>query len=78
MSIEHQTNAKKLKFFHYISTLEESTLAKEIFSIQKQLKFPGFVPEMRNLIKIYDLPDILDNPVNITKQRWASKVKEAE
>ena len=35
VSIEHQTNAKKLKFFHYISTLEESSLAEEIFSILK-------------------------------------------
>ena len=77
LSMEHKINEKKLMFFHYISTLDESYLVKEIFTIQKKFSFPGFVPEFRGLIHLYGLPDILDSANLITKPRWAILVKEA-
>ena len=77
LSMEHKINEKKLLFLHYISTLDESALAKEIYQIQKQLKFPGFVPEVEDLIEFYDLPNILDNPSSFKKKQWAALVKKA-
>ena len=77
VSMEHKINEKKLLFFHYISTLDESTLAKEIYQIQKQLKFPGFVPEVKELIECYGLPNILENPSTFKKKQWTALVKKA-
>ena len=77
LSMEHKVNVKKLTFSHYLSNLDDSVLAKEIFTIQKELKFPGFLPEIQNLIEFYDLPNIIDENCVLTKGKWTSLVKEA-
>ena len=41
LSMEHKVNVKKLTFSHFLSNLDDSVLAKEIFTIQKELKFQG-------------------------------------
>ena len=68
LSMEHKVNVKKLTFAHYLSNLDDSVLAKEIFTIQKELKFPGFLPEIQNLIEFYDLPNILDENCVLQKE----------
>ena len=77
VSMEHQINQKKLMFLHYLTNLDNKVLAKEIFTVQKESKLPGFVPEVRNLISLYGLPDILDNRCVLSKERWAKLVKDA-
>ena len=39
--------------------------------------FTGFVPEIRNLLSLYDLPNILDTSSVLSKERWATLVKKA-
>ena len=75
--MEHVVNQKKLMFLHYLTTLDNHVLAKEIFIVQKESNFPGFVPEVRNLLSLYDLPDILDTSSVLSKERWATLVKKA-
>ena len=77
MGMEHRINEHKLMFLHYLLSPDGSSLAKEVFNIQKNLKFPGFVPEARGLILKYSLPDILDSNLVLTKGKWAQVVKEA-
>jgi hypothetical protein len=77
LSMENKINAKKLMFLHYVSNLDNSVLAKEIFETQKKFNFPGFVPEARKLIKFYGLPNILDENLLLTKQKWSALVKAA-
>ena len=77
MGMEHRINEHKLMFLHYLLSSEDSMLAKEVFNIQKNLDFPGFVPEARSLIQKYSLPDILDSNVVMTKDKWANLMKKA-
>ena len=77
ISMEHQINQKKLMFLHYLTTLDTQVLAKEMFLIQKENNFPGYVPEVRKLISIYELPNILETHSSISKDQWARIVKEA-
>ena len=48
-----------------------------MYIIQKSLSFPGFIPEARNLITKYNLPNIIDQEVQMTKFKWKSIVKKA-
>jgi hypothetical protein len=75
--MEQIINQKKLMFLHYLRTLDNQVLAKEIFLVQKESNFPGYVPEVRNLISLYELPNILDTHSNMSKDKWARLVKEA-
>jgi hypothetical protein len=77
VSIEHQINEMKLLFLHYVTGLDVNVLAKEILETQKSLNFPGLVPEARNLITCYGLPNIIDQSVVISKQKWRNLVKNA-
>ena len=73
VSMEQIINQKKLMFLHYLTTLDNQVLAKEIFIVQKESNFPGYVPEVRNLISLYELPNILDTHSNMSKDKWAIK-----
>ena len=77
VSLQHQINDMKLMFLHYVIGLDQSVLAKEIYEMQKSLNFPGLVSESRDLITYYDLPNIIDQNVSISKQKWRSLVKQA-
>ena len=77
ISMEHLINQKKLMFLHYLITLDNHVLDKEIFIVQKESNFTGFVPEIRNLLSLYDLPNILDTSSVLSKERWATLVKKA-
>lgn len=74
ISLEHRINENKLIFLQYLIDQDESNLSKEIFHIQKSMNFPGFIPEMRNLIDRYKLPDNIDGK-QITKTKWKATVK---
>ena len=48
-----------------------------MYNVQKSLNFPGFIPEARNLISKYKLPNIIDQKLQLTKLKWKSLVKSA-
>ena len=77
MSIEHEINKKKLMFLHYLINLDKSFLASEIFNVQKDMNFPGFIPEVKSLLALYELPNILEDNCAMKKQKWAAMVKVA-
>ena len=62
---------------HYVIGLDQSVLAKEIYETQKLLNFPSLVSESRELITHYDLPNIIDQNIATSKQKWRSLVKQA-
>ena len=37
--------------------------------------FPGLVAECRQFLQTYDLPNIIDRKVEVTKNQWKSLVK---
>ena len=77
IGVQHQINDMKLMFLHYVIGLDQPVLAKEIYETQKSLNFPGLVSESRELITYYDLPNIIDQNMSISKQKWRSLVKQA-
>ena len=77
ISMEHYVNQTKLIFLHFLISQNDDNLSKEIYNIQKSFSFPGFIPEARNLIIKYKLPNIIDQEVQITQLRWKSLVKKA-
>ena len=46
LTMENQIIKKKLKLAHHIATLDENSLANEVFMTQKQFHFPGLVQEV--------------------------------
>ena len=64
-------------FLHYLVYLDEDTLAKQIFCAQKEYNVPGFVSEGRELLRIFNLPNIVDESIAVTKFQWKTMVKKA-
>ena len=62
-------------FIHHLLSLDKSSLANEIFSLQKNHNLPGFVKEGRQLIEKFSLPNIIDDDLNLTKFQWKRMVK---
>jgi hypothetical protein len=75
LSMEERIHSQKLNLLFHIRNLDSSSLAKEIYEIQRDLNYPGLVKECRNLIIKYDLPNIIDNATNMTKLGWKNMVK---
>ena len=67
LSMEERINSQKLNLLFHIRNLDSSSLAKEIYEIQRDLNYPGLVKECRSLIIKYHLPNIIDNATNMTK-----------
>ena len=68
---------KKLMFLHHLLNLEESSLASEIFAIQKEFNLPGFVKEARDLLQMFSLTNIIDEKDKTYKLQWKKMVTKA-
>ena len=66
---------KKTDFIFHVKTLNELALAKEVFELQRQYNFPGLVQEGRVLLRKYELPNIIDEKLNLSKYSWTTLVK---
>jgi hypothetical protein len=77
ISMEYRVYQKKLMFLHYLINMDKSSLASEIFVIQKDFNLPGFVKEGRQMIKMFSLPNIIDDDLTLTKLQWKRMVKRA-
>ena len=77
--VEYKIMTKKLTLMYHIATLDEDTLAREIFEAQKLNGFPGLIKSCQDDMKKLNLPDITDPKVNkeFTKKQWKTKVKNA-
>ena len=75
LPIEERINENKLNFLHYITEQDESYLSKEICNIQKSLNFPGFICKTRTHISRYNLPNIIDENIKLSKSKWKSMYK---
>ena len=68
---------KKLNLIHHIASLEDNSLAKEIFSVQNEMNLPGLVSECKEIIENLNLPNIIEQDVRDqwSKQRWKAITK---
>ena len=75
-SMKEKIHMRKLCFLHHLKHLAKNSLGAEFYDIQVKLKFPGLVNECRNLIRLYDLPNIIDLKIDHSKQVWKKIVKD--
>ena len=65
---ENQVLQRKLNFFHHLANLSEDSLAKEVFTIQKEKSHNGLVKELK------EHTDLLGEPTSVSKFAWKKKV----
>ena len=75
LSIKEKIHVKKLNLIHHLKYLDPESLGNEFYHLQVKLNLPGLVKECRNLIRIYNLPDIIDSNLNYSKESWKTIVK---
>ena len=72
--MQERIDSRKLNFLFHIINLESSSLAKEVYELQKEHGHPGLVDECRKLISKYNLPDIIGGVVTSSKLQWKNMV----
>ena len=77
LSMKEKIHVKKLNFLHHLKNLPSSSLGNEFYNLQRKFGFPGLISECQNLLRFYDLENILDDKINFSKQVWNKKVKDA-
>jgi hypothetical protein len=60
LTMEERVHKKKHNFLFHLKSIESESLAGDILNLQIKFGFPGLVTECRELIKMYKLPDILE------------------
>ena len=66
VSKKEKIHIKKLTFLYHLKNLQSGSLASEIFDLQVNYNFPGLITECRNLLKLYNLPDIVNSSPDLT------------
>ena len=77
ISVNYRVFQKKLLFLFHLKHLDETSLANEIFELQKKFNTPGFVNEGRRLLERFSLPNIIDEKHPISRLQWKKMVKSA-
>ena len=75
LSMEERINCRKLSFIYHVKSLGNSALANEIYELQRNFNLPGLVQECRKLISKYELPNIIDENVAMSRIQWKKIVK---
>ena len=70
-----QVWVEKAKFYqiHHIQSLDESSLAKQIYSEQLSHGWPGLVTECRDLIKQWKIPNIITGEIDCKARSKSTK-----
>ena len=77
LTMKERIDMKKLNVIQHLKTLEKESLAAEIYQLQAKYNFPGLVSEGRKLMILYELPNIIDEKIVLSKQQWKKMVKDA-
>jgi hypothetical protein len=77
ITMQERIHQIKLNFIYHLKTLNKGSLASEIYEIQAKYDLPGLVKECRQLMRLYDLPDVIDGNVKTTKVGWKNMVRKA-
>ena len=70
LSMKEKVHIKKLCLLYHLKTLPAESLGNKFYEMQVKYAFPGLISECRKLIKYYNLDDIIDGNVMLSKQVW--------
>ena len=77
ISMENKIIIRKLNLIYHIKSLDDSSIAKEIFNEQVRNCWPGLVSECRDLCELLNIPDITHPDCEYTKNEWKQLVKKS-
>ena len=76
MSVEMKIKQRMLNFIFHLTSLDETTLAKQVFTTQHKMSFPGLVKHAQKTMQELDLPDIcFAKNRTMTGKTWNQLVK---
>ena len=73
LSVENFIILKKLFLFHYILSLEDNVLAKEVMSIQLEKELPGLATKCLSFMRELD---VHEDPLTFSKCQWNKKINQ--
>ena len=76
-SMENKIIEKKLGLMFHIKSLDDTTLAKQIYNEQVKNSWPGLTQEVNELCENMNIPNIIKSEENMTKYTWKKLVKKA-
>lgn len=75
LTIAHRIKQKQLIFFKYLQTLDENSLASQVFNEQKRLNFPGLVNEVQEIANQLKVNvELNDEKINLKTFKKLSKL----
>ena len=77
LTMREKVHIRKLNLLHHLKNLPSDSLGSEFYQLQAKLHLPGLIKECRTLIRMYNLPDIIDGQQNFPKEKWKKLVKRA-
>ena len=79
MPIKFMIMKEKLTLLYHIVSLDNNSLANEIYMTQKKFKFPGLTSECMKMIHELGIPNITEDNIrqHISKLKWKKIVKDA-
>ena len=78
LSVLERININKLMFLYFLRFSDADSLSKIVLDIQIKYNFKGLITESRDLLRVYNLPNIIDDEsIVISKKKWKSLVREA-
>ena len=72
--MKERVDVRKLNILHHLKNLESESLGGEIYDLQVKYNFPGLVNECREMLDIYNLPNIIDGRGNQTYSKTIWKI----
>ena len=75
LDMEQRVWVEKLMFIFHIRSLDEDTLARQIYEKQKEHKWPGLAEETLNICKELKIEDV--NETRMSKKEYKTKLMEA-
>ena len=70
-----QGGQAKLALLHHITQLDNTSLAKQVYTEQNERGWPGLVAECKQLSNDWQVPDITEPGCNISKVEWKTMLK---
>ena len=72
MLMKNRILLRKLLFLHHLATLPDTSLAKEVYTLQTQLNLPGLVDECQDFLRDHELSAI----DKYTRCQWKRLIKQ--
>ena len=71
LSMKLRIVQSKLLFLHHLATLDDDSLAKQVYNVQKRLELPGLVEECQEYFIKFGICDI----TKYSKTQWKTLIK---